>query len=289
MILKKYTLYSSADDRYLSRLINLIFSVKINSPSVGDIIVNDIGINPIGVRILKKIPNVRINKIPKFSKYWNVCFSWKIYAHHKNNCDLYFHLDAGNTVRKDISIIYEQIERDGYFLIDQGQKLTDILTDDLIKKYNVEDLNKTDVFAAGNFGINRRMEKNVQALSSAYSSMLEGLNLGYSINEISKDRAGLGIVQPVPCFRHDQSVLNAAFYSKYKRLNLAPHDIFAAVHDNERVVIYNQRRITYEYIKLRDLGFLNYVYLICIDIYFKMVDILSKLKLKFRSCLEALT
>lgn len=266
---KKYVLYSSADKVYFSRLLNLIFSVRANSKSIGRIVINDIGLTRLQRIILESMSAVELATIPPFNENWDKCFSWKIYVHAVSKENIYFHLDAGNIVLKDLESVYETISDEGYFFVDQGQTLSDILSKELVMKLVDSSNLSKEVFAAGNIGFDRKNEKVGQALIDSMVLMQEGYNLGYSHSEAVRDVFSVGIFHDVKCFRHDQSVLNTVFYNGFNKLKLHSHDAFAAINnDDSDSYIFNKRAVDYSYIK-RNSYFLLLPYCFSIDFIFK--------------------
>ncbi len=285
MQLPGYTLHTSTDSVFFSRALNLILSVKFNSPSVVQIIVNDIGMSKFQLLILKKIRGVVINTIPHFNANWKDCFSWKIYAHCKSDEPIYFHLDAGNIVLKDLGGVYKTIEKDGYFFIDQGQVLKNILSKELVAVLENQSNIYCPVFAAGNIGMDKRNESIERALKQSYDLMVKGYNLGFSKCESSRDLTSVGIYHDVELFRHDQSVMNAAFYNNFSNIGMHKHEKYAAIKASNDVVTYNKRGLDYSYIGCLKFGLFLLPYLLFVDAYFKIkincIKFIKLLKGKF--------
>ncbi|MCV2354526.1 hypothetical protein LNV09_10160 [Paucibacter sp. B2R-40] len=244
----KFTLNTSADSKYFSRALNLIGSVRYQSRVPPNIRVWDLGLTRLQ-RLIFRTLLVEVSEIQKFAPWWNICYSWKMYVYHAAPEQIFLHLDAGNTILGDIASVYETIEYDNYFLIDQGQTIRTISPDDLVEKFNPKaDLTKL-AFAAGNIGLNKGDSRVASAISEAYIAAAEGYCLGFSEVEKYKYNQGFSkVLRKCDVFRHDQTVFNLIFTKYYPNSKLHDHQQYAAVKNRPGTLIFNQRTYSYRYI-----------------------------------------
>ena len=242
-----YCINTSADNLYFSRVINLIGSIRKNYDSNIRITVWDLGLTKMQKYILKLI-DVNIGMINKNTPHWNQCYSWKLYVYQQSTEDVFFHLDAGNVVLKNLNNIYHEIEEKGMFLIDQGQKVRDIVPIDYIALFNPQAELSDDVFAAGNIGLNKKNPKISKVINEAYCASVDGYCLGYSKSELHRDINGINITRDCNVFRHDQSVINIIMRKHFKTLYLHSHDIYASITKTNKTSVFNSRGYHYGFI-----------------------------------------
>jgi hypothetical protein len=273
-----YTVNTSSDSKYFSRVINLIGSVRQYCDKSIKVRVWDLGLTDIQKYILKSL-NVEISEIPKFAKWWNVCYSWKLYVYHHSKDEIFLHLDAGNTVLTDIKNIFKNIENDDSFLIDQGQNLRTITPLDYVdlfyKNINLDEL----AFAAGNIGLNKKNPEISAAILEAYNAALDGYCLGFSESELHRDIYGLKIKRNCAQFRHDQTIINLILRKHFKNIKLFNCIEYAAISIGASTKIYNQRGYSYKYFKSLKIGLPGYAILI----YCVITDVASRVKRKLSS------
>jgi len=242
-----YCINTSADSLYFSRVINLIGSVRQNfNPNV-NIVVWDLGLTNIQKYTLKLI-GVNVGTINQNTKHWKQCYSWKLYVYQQSSEDVFFHLDAGNIVLKDLSSIFIEIEKNGMFLIDQGQTIKDIVPLDYVDLFNPTVNLNDEIFAAGNIGLNKRNEMIKCVINETYTASVQGYCLGYSETEQFRDTENINIVRNCKVFRHDQSVINIIMRKFFKVLKLNSHDIYAAIKMSKDTCIFNHRGYHYGFI-----------------------------------------
>lgn len=270
------TISSSSDKQYFSRLLNLIGSVKKNNIQGYYFEVWDLGLTKFQRWLLNR-NGVTVNRVEQFSSHWNQCYSWKPYVYLKSESSLFFHLDAGNTVLKDISHIFESIKDNGYFLIDQGQKICDITPPDYFNMFGKNtNLNDT-VFAAGNIGLNKSDPRLIRCINNAFQASKEGYCLGFSPSEMYRDTFGLNITRNCKIFRHDQTIINLVLRNEIPNIYIHSHLKYANIMEDSEATIYNNRGYKYQYIKhFNDRYFLFIIsYCFIFDLYFR---VLKKIK-----------
>ncbi|WP_217521682.1 hypothetical protein [Vibrio metschnikovii] len=242
-----YQVSSSSDSKYFSRLLNLIGSINKSNDCISSIEVWDLGLTKLQKRILTQ-HGISIKSISNFTPHWNQCYTWKLFVFKNSDSKLFLHLDAGNIVKGDLLHVFEKISRDGYFLIDQGQRLSDITPYDYKLKFNpVVNINDS-VFAAGNIGLNKSRKDILAAIDDAYKAAVDGFCLGFSEIEMYRDTDGIGIKRNCKIFRHDQTVINLIFRKWIRIEKIHDHKIYASIMKNSESVIFNNRGYSYDYI-----------------------------------------
>jgi hypothetical protein len=247
-MIRKRVLNTTADATYFSRVLNLIGSVRRHSESPPAIRVWDLGLTPLQKSILSTL-DVQLASIPKFSSWWNLCYSWKPYVYQHCPDELFLHLDAGNTVLSDLNDIFDTIELEHHFLVDQGQTLQAICPPDFVEKFN-NSIDLSDaVFAAGNIGLDKGQPDISKAISEIYNAAMAGYCLGFSKSEAFRDIYNLNIIRDCEKFRHDQTVANLIIRKYFPSARLHDHKYFAAIENGQGVKIYNQRGYNYTYLR----------------------------------------
>lgn len=238
---------SSSDSKYFSRVLNLYFSLLYNNEKECKLKVWDLGMTKFQIGILKKL-KIDVIKIPKFVDHWNLCYTWKPYIYKYSNESIFLYLDAGCTINKDLSRIFELIENDGYFFVSQGQQLKDIIPTEFndLNFLNNKNINSI-VFAAGIIGINKNVKINNEIIERIYDLATMGYCLGYSKNEIHRDVTNLNIIRDCSVFRHDQSIVNAVFRKYLDEIVVQDASIYASTSLSSDCIIYNNRKLNYSY------------------------------------------
>lgn len=240
-------LNSSSDSRYFSRVLNLYFSLLYNSKKKCKLRVWDLGMTQLQVAILKFF-KIEVIKVPEFVPFWNLCYTWKPYIYKYTDELNFLYLDAGCTIKKDISEIFHIIENDGYFFVGQGQALKDIIPKDFNDIILLNEKNENSiVFAAGIIGINKRLKINNKIIDTIFDLAKNGYCLGFSYNEIHRDVTKLTIVRNCPIFRHDQSIVNAVFRNHLDEIVVHEEKTFASTFSTKDCIIYNNRKHNYTY------------------------------------------
>lgn len=249
----KRVISSSADSKYFSRLLNLIGSISRTNGDNFLVEVWDLGLTRFQKKILKTL-NVEVHGIKDFENKWADCYAWKIYVYEHSSHDIFFHLDAGNTVVSDLTHIFEQIEMKGYFLIDQGQRINDITPRNYIDMFNPAVNVSDQVFAAGNIGLNKSHSNINKAIKETYLAAGKGYCIGYSLSEKNRDNLGYGVFHDCKLFRHDQTLFNLIFRRFYPSILIEPHEKYASLGYSSHAVIVNQRTYSYSNFKYLELG-----------------------------------
>jgi hypothetical protein len=281
--MKIYTLNTSADSQFFSRLINLIGSVKLNSQADIQIKVWDLGLTCIQLMILK-LMHVQVIKVPQFVSFWKDCYTWKIYVLANSHEDIFLHLDAGNTVLCDLTLIFNKIEKEDFFFIMQGDDLRDIAPKDYFKYFDVSTKIKYPILHGGNIGFKRKkIVKKI--LSEAYSLAKSGFCLGFSKDEKFRDFSNRFPVRECSLFRHDQTLLNLVMRKHLKTFSILPMEKYASLSISNNSQIFNNRGISYRYLR----GNTNYALFILVLGYCIFIDyiVYKRFFLKLKQLLYA--
>ncbi|ETI61424.1 hypothetical protein [Marinomonas profundimaris] len=269
----------SSDSRYFSRLLNLIGSIRKTNDKLIFVEVWDLGLSKIQKEILNKM-DVTVNRIDDFYEKWSDCYAWKIYVYKHSAGDVFFHLDAGNIVFSDVHHIFDLIEKDGFFLVDQGQRLEDITPKAYMNKYGGSNLDPDyEVFAAGNIGLNKKCPEIKAAIDDAYLAASNGACMGYSFSERNRDKKGSNIIHDCKLFRHDQTLFNVILRKHCSNLYIHRHENYAALKLSPESCIVNKRTYAYRNLIDVDLGFLLFpviFYCFFSDIKIRAVNYISR-------------
>lgn len=273
---------TSASPDYLSRVVNLISSIRMSNKCSVGVTVWSLGLNWLQILFLKSL-GVNVVVVPKFCDHWLDCYTWKMYVIKHSIGEIFLHLDAGNTVLGDIRHIFRKIDSDGFFFIDQGQTLSEITPPEYGKDYSVEYYYKYPVFAAGNIGLNKRLDAVRRMIDFAYQEALSGKGLGFSASEIGRScRATTNIIRNCETFRHDQTLVNCAARKIIGEFQVHEYRHYAALRQAPDVVILNNR--TLRYVEIFKSGsvliYLMVPYMLVADLYYQAVIRLKKFRKK---------
>jgi hypothetical protein len=272
------TLNTTSSSYFFSRTLNLIFSTRFNTTKPIKIKVWDIGLNKIEKNILK-FYDVVVIVVPDFCEFWRDCYTWKPYVYKKSEDIIFLHLDSGNTVLCDIDIVFKQIEEKGYFFVDQGQTLSQIVPEEYYNYYGLNRNKDYDVVAAGNIGFDKNNPEILKIIDVTYDSALKGMCLGFSYEERNRSTTNDFIVRDCQVFRHDQTVLNCCLRTVFLDIDILPHSIYSAVNRMPDVKILNQRKLSYEFFfkKINFIRLIVLLYCLVNDSFFYCKMILNKL------------
>jgi hypothetical protein len=206
---------TAADSDFFLKLVSLIGSIRQNDSKERLIRIWNIGLTKIQTDFLEKLEHVEIKGIHEFMKNWQTCYCWKIYIFKHIPEDISFYLDTGMSVVKNLDCIENYINRKEFFAIGQGTKLFEATPDEYWELFDVdkEKFKNDEQFSAGLFGFKKNKEMN-KIIDEAYELTLKGYSLGYSEQELYRDKFNVNIVRKCPIFRHDQTLINL-IYRKY--------------------------------------------------------------------------
>lgn len=217
---------TSASNKFFPSLLNLLGSLKHNYPACPHIFVYDLGLLAPFRKELEAVPGVTCISMPAFVPFWRSCYTWKPYIFANPVARLNFYLDAGCQVLRPLDSVFEEIDKDGYFLIYQGGVFTDIVPKEYVEKFQLpSDLNSLQCLHAGIFGFKAGSVAD-RAITFTYEAAQAGLAIGFSLKEQWRNK-GVNkntIVRDCPVFRHDMTLLNIGFRKEFKN-NLIVHSI----------------------------------------------------------------
>ena len=244
-------LASAADEPYGYHLLNMLGSVKANSDLFDAIVVYDLGLTAHQRRLLDMVPGVEVRTVPPFVPHWAQGRTWKAWIWTHLEADVLVYLDAGLTVLRSLAPALEQIRARGYFLVSQGNELRDILPPDYFERYGIGPALASRPYAAsGILGFRTSGEFYDRVVVATYEDCVEGLNLGFSADEVERRNVGLEreerpVIRDCPNFRWDQSVFDARLFQVVPDAFL--NDVYEyagwrSPRDHPRQVIWSHRR-----------------------------------------------
>lgn len=207
---------TATDAKHAPYLFNAIASIRDRFPAHPRMYVYDLGMNSTQRRELSGIPWLELRHMNKFVAHWHLNWSWKPYILTQLDERYVFYFDAANIVLyRPLHMWFRAIQHHGYFLIGNGQKLSDITPTDYWPMFGLDPARyrSQSTFGAGLIGFDQAGAAS-DAIREALLRTREGWNLGRSAQEKSRvyDRSA---VRQCPCFRADQTLLNLAFRKHY--------------------------------------------------------------------------
>ncbi|PIR95905.1 MAG: hypothetical protein COT92_03905 [Candidatus Doudnabacteria bacterium CG10_big_fil_rev_8_21_14_0_10_42_18] len=247
--MQERALITSASNKFFPSLINLLGSIKTNYPKAPKIYVYDLGLFWSFRKELESIEGVEILEMPKFVTFWRSCYTWKTYIFTHPLARLNFYLDAGCQVLKSLDGIFEQIEKYGYFFIEQGVSLSRIVPKDYIEKLGLDEKFKSaESIHAGELGFKADSAIS-EALEQSFEWAKQGLALGFSQKDAwrNKGKDKTNIVRNCEIFRHDMTLLNIAVRKKFMA-NFTIHSskIFAGGYKEDPKQVIWHLRLSYK-------------------------------------------
>ena len=243
---------TSASNKFFPSLINMLGSLEVNYPNHPPVYVYDIGLFYTFRKELEKIKWVTVLDIPHFSPFWRACYTWKTYIFTKPLADLNFYMDAGCQILKPLDSIFDEINRDGYFTVDQDVKGKKIIPNDYISTFDVDSATlESDAITAGIFGFKKDSIISPN-LDEMFEASKKGYCLGFSKTEMWKNK-GVNrneYIRDCEYFRHDTTLLtifarkNINNYHSHSALQYAG---WMSANDHKDQVIWNLRL---NYVKL---------------------------------------
>lgn len=207
---------TAADSQFFIKLLSLIGSIKKNDKADRKIKVWNIGLTKEQKDILCAIYNVSVCDIPPFMNNWQACYAWKIYVFSHIQEHIAFYMDTGMSVTGNLDCIAKIIKKNGYFAISQGVSLSETTPDEFWEDFKIEKdkFKDSEQFGAGLFGF-KKTDENNNIINQAYKYTLKGYTMGYSNEELWRDKHNVNLVRDCKLFRHDQTLLNL-FFRKFK-------------------------------------------------------------------------
>jgi len=203
-------IYSACSNKFFPSVINLIGSIKTNYPAHPQIFIYDLGLSWNFRRELRSIRNVELLPMPKFCAFWRACYTWKTYIFQHPQARLNFYMDAGCQVLRPLDEVFNFIEKDDYFCVEQYAPLSEIAPAEFKYLFPVrEECLGQNTMTAGIFGFKKNSTISC-IIDEVYEAGLAGMCLGYSKGEPWKNRGAnkTSIVRGCRIFRFDTSVFN---------------------------------------------------------------------------------
>ena len=198
---------TSASNKYFPSVLNLIGSIYKYSDI--PVVVYDLGLLP-SFRKELELMSVRVIKMPHFCSFWRSCYTWKTYITAHPLARLNFYVDAGCEFLRPFDEIWDFIERDDYFFVDQGGSFKEVVPTEYKRLFDLKDkFDELPLIAAGIIGF-KKDSKITQLLEDTFTWGKLGFTLGFSKNDLwrNKGKDKTTVIQDCPLFRHDLTVLN---------------------------------------------------------------------------------
>ena len=184
----KSAIITSASNKFFPSVLNLVGSIKKNYPNHPPIYLYNLGLLPSFVAELKN-EGVTLLEIPHFVPYWRSCYTWKTYILNTPLADLNFYIDAGCEILQPLDGIFAEIEKDGYFAVEQGTRLGQSTPPEYKDIFKLDEkLYQMPLITAGIFGFKKN--SNISPLlQELHDSGVSGLCLGFPQTNNGKTRA----------------------------------------------------------------------------------------------------
>ncbi len=209
------SIVTSCSNKFFPSLLNLIGSIKTNYPNHPNIYVYNLGLAGNYISELKQIDKVQVVEMPEFCSFWRKCYTWKTYIFSNPFSRYTLYLDAGNEVLKDLDILFSEIERDGYLLVEQDLPLKLIVPKEYYSLFEIDKIDKErKVITAGIFGFDKSNQVIGDLINQLHDASLSGLCLGFSKNELWKNKYPnkTEFIRNCEMFRHDTTLLTMLAY-----------------------------------------------------------------------------
>lgn len=220
----KKAIITSCSNKFFPSVLNLIGSIKKNYPEHPDIFVYDLGLFFTFKKQLEAVEGVHVVSIPHFVSFWRKNYTWKTYILNNPLAENNLYLDAGNEIRKDIDHIFQEIETNGYFCVEQQIPLENITPQEYKTLFDIStQYYQQNAIAAGIFGFSKNSLVQ-KTLSSLYDCGVSGLCLGFSEKELwrSKGVDKTNFVRNCPTFRHDTTILSLLMRKYFGEIKIHP-------------------------------------------------------------------
>lgn len=180
-----------------------------------------------------------------------------------------------------LDYVFEEAQRTGIFLVEQGQILEQITPKEMHLRLNPMASLNDEVFAAGNIALNKSDPKVSAMIDELYNASLAGECLGYSQIESYRDKSELKITRDCALFRHDQTIINLILRKHFAEPKLHNHRHFASVSLYPDTVIFNNRSLRHDHIahvsSSKAISYLILTYCLAFDIFSRIPRLTKKL------------
>jgi hypothetical protein len=212
MIRKDCSLVTAVDNTFAPYLYNTLASIHQNFREHPMIYVYDLGMSWAQRRELSGIPWLTLRQVDRFAPHWKQNWSWKPYILTQMQERFVLYFDGANIVlQRPLDPWFLAIQRHGYFVIYNGQKMSDITPSDYWPLVGLDPSRYSDkpTFHAGLIGFASEGIAN-RAIHEAFELTKAGWNLGSSAQETHRgyDKSA---IRDCRSFRADQTLLNLTF------------------------------------------------------------------------------
>lgn len=238
---------TSASNKFFPSLINFLGSLHQNYPDHPPVYIYDLGLFFSYKKELEQIPWVKILRVPPFVPFWRSCYTWKAHILNAPLADLNLYIDAGCQVLQPMDEIFQKIDENGYFTVDQGKDIPakDVIPASYLAPLNIkEEILEKNVITAGIFGFKK--DSIIAPITERlYRMAKEGLCLGFSKEEQWKNKGvnKNAFVRNCPKFRHDTTLLTILIWNEMQSPVVESVENFSSIlnKENENQYIWNLR------------------------------------------------
>jgi len=207
---KSRAIITAVSNKFFPSVLNLINSIRANYDTEIEIHVYDLGLSRIFRNELERIEFVHVIDMPHFCEHWRSCYTWKTYIFTKPFATYNLYLDAGCQIDGTLDAAFEKIVANGYFVIEQGPLLADIVPEEYTQICSIDEKYYSEAYIdAGVFGFDKSVTMR-NLTGSVYNAARAGLCLGFSPQDTWRNRGKNKSIFVRDCkqFRHDMTVLN---------------------------------------------------------------------------------
>ena len=244
---KNKAIITAVSNKFFPSVLNLINSIRANYDENIDIFVYDLGLSYTFRKELEHVKSVYVINMPQFCPHWRSCYTWKTYIFTKPLAMYNLYLDAGCQIGGALDATFAAIQKNGYFVIDQGVSLSDIVPIEYKRLFQINNkfYNESCV-DAGVFGFDSSEEVNEVAMCT-YDAAVAGLSLGFSKRDAwrNKDKDKNIFVRGCVQFRHDLTLLNIFLRKKIGDLDVSTANNILKIRMNYRRLRYVNDKMTY--------------------------------------------
>jgi hypothetical protein len=202
-------LVTAVDSKHAPYLFNAIASLHSRFPDHPVLYVFDLGMNRTQRGELSGVPWIQLREVERFVDHWKKNWSWKPYILTQVPQRFVFYFDGSNiVVRRPLVLWFRTIAREGYFLIENGQRMGQITPPDYWELFGCDRAILADAptFGAGLMGFDLHGTAR-RVIDEVLARTIQGWTLGRSAQEsrLSYDRS---VIRQCDCFRADQTLFN---------------------------------------------------------------------------------
>lgn len=207
---------TASDSKHAPYLVNAIESIKKNFFEHPKIIIYDLGFSKTEIKEISSYSNTEIKSLKKFCPHYKLNWTWKMHIIVNTPARYILYLDLPNFVfLRSIKRFFSIISYKGYFLVDTGHKLDEIVPSDYWLKFSLSEneFKNEKIFGAGILGVDRNSSA-FKAFELANEMCIIGQNLGRSLDE-KNSAYQPNITRNCALFRADQTIINITMRKQY--------------------------------------------------------------------------